>query len=236
MSGFILYFLGALAFGPKHAAPAAGPGGAPARRFDFAAYGRGFVDLMRTPGLFVLTISSSFRSMTQGTLLTFLPLYLTNELHYKVQWVGFAMASLQVAGFIASPIAGHLSDRVGQRQVLMSTMAMTAVVLIGVIFAAHSPYFVFGIAVLGFFLYAARPVLQAWLLDVTPKGMGGTTIGMLFGMQALGQAAGPIIGGVVADRFGLLAAFYVLAATIVIANLFVLAAPAPAVGKASAAP
>jgi predicted MFS family arabinose efflux permease len=64
-------------------------------------------------------------------------------------------------------------------------------------------------------------VIQAWLLETTPKNMGGSSIGVLFGAQALGGALGPWLGGAVADRYGLLATFYFLAITIVIANLFV---------------
>ena len=72
---------------------------------------------------------------------------------------------------------------------------------------------------LGFFLFAVRAVLQAWLLDATPPGMGGSAIGILFGAQAFGQAVGPICAGILADHFGLMGAFYFLAATIIIANL-----------------
>jgi MFS transporter, FSR family, fosmidomycin resistance protein len=81
------------------------------------------------------------------------------------------------------------------------------------------------IAVLGFFLYATRPVIQAWLLEMTPRSMGGSSIGVLFGAQAVGAAIGPYLAGVVADRHGLPATFYFLAGTIVIANLFVFWTP-----------
>src|SRR5439155_910612 len=77
----------------------------------------------------------------------------------------------------------------------------------------------------GLFLYATRPVIQAWLLEATPRNMGGSSIGVLFGAQAVGGALGPLLAGLVADRYGLLATFYFLAATIVIANLFVLWVP-----------
>ena len=79
---------------------------------------------------------------------------------------------------------------------------------------------------LGFFLFAVRAVLQAWLLDATPPGMGGSAIGMLFGTQALGAAMGPISAGIVADHYGIMAAFYFLAGTIIVANLMVFVTPA----------
>ena len=75
------------------------------------------------------------------------------------------------------------------------------------------------VAVLGFFLYAVRPVMQAWLLETTPRNMGGTSIGVLFGAQALGSSAAPLLAGIIADRFGLGATFYFLAGTIVVANM-----------------
>jgi len=40
---------------------------------------------------------------------------------------------------------------------------------------------------------------------VTPKNMGGSSIGVLFGAQSLGASVGPLVGGLIADRFGLVA-------------------------------
>lgn len=44
-------------------------------------------------------------------------------------------------------------------------------------------------------------------------------------MQSGAQAVAPILGGLVADRYGLMAAFYLLAATIILANVMVLWMP-----------
>jgi len=214
----IFVFLGTMQIGAKKAAPA---GGAQSLRDYF----RGLPELFSNRGLVVLATSSAFRSMTQNALLTFLPVYLAFELGYSPFWVGACMFALQAAGFAAAPVAGHLSDRMGRRRVMMTSMAMTAVVLLFMAFAGKSAAFVFFVTILGFFLYAIRPVLQAWLLETTPKNMGGTSIGVLFGAQALGSSVGPVLGGVVADRFGLSAAFTFLAVTIVIANLFIFFMP-----------
>src|SRR5260221_9813606 len=163
--------------------------------------------------------------MTQNALLPFLPVYLAYEMGFNPFWVGLGMFALQAAGFAATPIAGHLSDRMGRRGIMMTSMAMTAVVLVFMALAGKSHAFIFFVAVLGFFLYAIRPVLQAWLLESTPKNMGGTSIGVLFGAQALGSSVGPLLRGLVADSYGLTATFAFLAGTIVAAHLFILFMP-----------
>ena len=188
-------------------------------------YFRGVPDLFRNRELILLSTSSAFRSLTQNSLLTFLPVFLAYELGYSPFLVGACMFALQTAGFAASPVAGHLSDRMGRKRIMMTSMAMTAVVLVFMALAGKSLAFVFFVAILGFFLYAIRPVMQAWLLESTPKNMGGTSIGVLFGAQAAGSSIGPLLGGLVADRYGLTATFHFLALTIVIANLFIFFMP-----------
>jgi MFS family permease len=173
----------------------------------------------------MLSLGSGVRAMTAMTLLTFLPVFLSTDLGYSPAVVGGALFALQAAGFAAAPVAGYLSDRVGRRSIIMSSMLMSGVVLLSMAFAGHSPLFVLLVAFLGFFLFAIRAVLQAWLLDATPSHMGGTSIGILFGAQAAGAAVGPLVGGVLADHYGILATFYFLAATIVVANMFIFFTP-----------
>lgn len=212
VAALLFVFLGSMRLGSrKHEA----------QTQSFGAYLAGLKDLFGSRSLVLLSTGSAFRTMTQSALLTFLPVYLANQMGYSPFWVGACLFALQAAGFAASPLAGHLSDRMGRKQILMGAMLGTGVVLAAMALAGGSPFFVALVAVLGFFLYATRPVIQAWMLDATPKNMAGSSIGVLFGAQALGGAIGPLLGGMVADRFGLLATFYFLAITIVIANLFV---------------
>lgn len=213
VAALLFVFLGSMRLGSRKAG---------AETQSFGAYLAGLKDLLRSRSLVLLSTGSAFRTMTQSALLTFLPVYLANEMGYSPFWVGACLFALQAAGFAASPVAGHLSDRMGRKQILMTSMGASALVLAAMGLSGGSPLFVALVAVLGFFLYATRPVIQAWMLEATPKNMGGSSIGVLFGAQAVGGALGPLLGGMVADRFGLLAAFYFLAATIVIANLFVI--------------
>jgi len=220
MAVVILYCLGRMQITPRSAAA----GAEPAKR-SLRDVLRDFRLLLGNRTLVFICASSVFRSMTHGGLMTFLPIYLARELNYSPLLIGAAMAALQTAGFIAAPISGHLSDKVGRRQIIMSSMAVTAVIIAFMILDGRSAAFVFFIAFLGFFFFSIRAVLQAWLLDATPANMGGSSIGMLFAIQALGSSIGPLVCGVIADRYGLLATFYFLVATVIVANFFIFFTP-----------
>src|SRR5580704_1277036 len=223
MACAILVLIGGIDFG----AETLGPRGGRDKATGWAARLRDLRELLKNRTLVMISAGSAFRSTTQSALLTFLPLYLAREMGYSPKWVGACMFALQAAGFAMTPIAGYFSDRLGRRRIIVSSMAMTMVVLLGMAFAGQSSAFVILVAFLGFFLFSVRSVLQAWLLDATPANRGGTSIGILFGSQALGAALGPISGGILADHYGLNVVFYFLAGTIVVANLFVFFTPTP---------
>jgi MFS transporter, FSR family, fosmidomycin resistance protein len=223
MSALILIYLGRMQEGSQ---PATARTSEPAERMSKGEMLRAIRQLLGNRTVVMLSAGSACRTMTQSALLTFLPVFLAGDMGYSPFWVGGWMLTLQAAGFAAAPIAGHLSDKMGRRRIIMTSMAMSGVVLLFMAVAGRSPAFVLFIAFLGFFLFAVRAVLQAWLLDATPPNMGGTSIGILFGTQAVGSAIGPFVGGILADHFGLMATFYFLAVSIVVANMFIFFTPA----------
>jgi MFS family permease len=143
---------------------------------------------------------------------------------------------LQIMGFIASPVGGYLSDRMGRKKIVMASFGMTAVVVIAMALAGRTPAFIFVVAILGFFLYATRAVIQAWTIEETPRHLAGTGIGLVFTLQGLGAAISPTIFGLIADNYDIFTAFYFLAATIIVANCLIVFMPDGAARPATPAP
>ena len=163
--------------------------------------------------------------MTQTGLLTFLPVYLAYELEYSPLLIGACMTLMQVAGFVAGPVGGHLSDKMGRGRVISATMTLSAAVIAGMALAGKSVVFIVFIALIGFFLYAMRPVLQAWAVESTPKHLAGTGVGLQFGIQAIGASIAPAIFGIIADATDIYTGFYFLAGTILCANALIFFIP-----------
>jgi fucose permease len=90
------------------------------------------------------------------------------------------------------------------------------------VFAGKSMAFIVFVALVGFFLYAMRPVMQAWAFENTPKRLAATGVGLQFTILAIGGSIAPAAFGVIADTWTIYAAFYCLAATIIMANVLVL--------------
>ena len=107
----------------------------------------------------------------------------------------------------------------------MASMTLTGIMLVGMVVAGNSPLFVVFIALIGFFLYAMRAVLQAWAIESAPKNLAGSTVGLQFGITSLGAAVSPVLFGLIADATNVHTGFYFLAAMIIGANLLVFFIP-----------
>jgi MFS family permease len=192
---------------------------------DLATYYVGLLRIIKDKAVLGLSMMAGFRSMAQSGLKLFLPFYIVDVLGLPYAYAGFALTALLVGGLVASPIAGAYADRIGRRQVLMMGLGASTVVIIGLTFVENGTVYVVGISLLGFTMFAVRPVIQGWMMDLVPRTMAGSAISLMFSIQAFKSAITPVIGGLIADRYGLQAVFYFLAAVLLLANAVVFFLP-----------
>ncbi len=191
----------------------------------FGEYFRGIRQLVADRAVIALCVMSGFRNMTINGLYVFLPLYLADVLEFSPIMMGATMTVLQLGAVIGTPIAGVASDRMSRRTIMIAVLTISTAALIAMIFVESNVLFVASVAAVGFLLFSIRPVIQSWMMDLTPPGVGGSAMSLLFGTQSAFSATAPIIGGLIADKWGLHPVFFMLAGTILIANLLVFALP-----------
>jgi MFS family permease len=195
------------------------------RRPNTKQYWSGLARLMRSRAQWSFFLMAGCRTLTQTGLLAFLPLYLAHDMGMSPFAMGLAMMALQLGGMIATPFAGILSDRIGRRPVVLAGMVSTTIVVVALTFIRDPMIYVACVSVLGFFMYATRPVIQSWQMDRSPPELLASMTGAMFMVQAVMSGTAPIIGGMLADRYGLIAVFYFLAASVLLANLLCLTIP-----------
>ena len=202
-----------------------GQNGEKKRGLSLAEYFEGIAILLRDRGVVGLALMAGVRSMAQSGLLLFIPLYLANVLKVGPTLVGIGIAAMQFGGMIAGPIAGTWSDRVGRRPVVLAGLSGSTIVIAALTLAGNEVLFIAGISLLGFMLFAVRPVVHSWMMDLTPPAMAGSATSVMFGSQSLLSGAAPLAGGLIADTWGLAVVFYALAGTMLVANVMVYLLP-----------
>jgi MFS family permease len=195
-------------------------------------YFKGVTALARDRAVIGLCAMAGFRSMSQSGLLVFLPLYLADVLKVSPVVLGLALMSMQIGGMIAGPVAGVLSDRMGRQPVTLVCLTASTLIIAGLTLVDGIWLFVGVVSLLGLALFAVRPVIHSWALDLAPESMSGSVVSLLFGTQSALSALVPIVGGLIADQWGLAAVFYVLAGTLFIANVIVYFLPDVSTAKA----
>lgn len=199
-------------------APAASHG-AGGSSLDLKQYIAGLAEVARDKAVLGLCLMSAFRSTTQSGLMVFLPLYLAHDMGASPLVMGVSLAALQVGGLIATPLAGRLSDRIGRRRVVLAGLGASTIAIAVLTTLGNEISFIAGVSVLGFVLYAVRPVVHSWMMDLTPANLGGSATSLMFGAQTGLSILAPVVGGVLADSYGLVSTFYALAVTMLVTNL-----------------
>lgn len=192
---------------------------------DLASYFSGMIEMVKQRAVLTLCLMAGFRTMTQNGILIFLPMYLADIMGFEGIMLGLVMTGMQAGGIISGPIAGTWSDKIGRRPIVLGGLMASSLVIVGLTLIHSESLFVAGVALLGFVLYAVRPVVHSWMMDLTPPGMNGSATSLMFGAQGAFKMGLPVLGGLIADIWGLPAVFYLLAATMVMANVVALTLP-----------
>jgi len=139
-------------------------------------------------------------SIVLMTILTLLPVY-AKGLGIEVFSIGVLMMMLWVARITSFLNAGRISDKIGRKLVLTPSLAGLAT---GSFLLAVSETWwtlVLAVIVIGLSLGALFPVSIALISDYVPSSQRGVAMGMFETASAIGQTIGPVVGGVLAERF-----------------------------------
>ena len=178
----------------------------------------GLTALLKNRSILGLSLMAALRTSALFVIFFALPLYLVNDIGLSEQAQGYAMAMMQVGGFVTGPLAGTWSDRIGRRPIVMGGLTIITILIVLITMIKNETIFVAGITVLGFAIYAIRPVTQAWMMDLAPQEHGASAVSVMFAMQSAWTPILVFASGLIADNFGLKYVFYLVALSMLAAN------------------
>ncbi len=154
-----------------------------------------------------LTVFSS--NLGSGIIAPLLPLY-AEKLGANGIWLGIIFSGVSIASAIFMPFTGRFSDRRGRKLILCIGLFALTFTSFGYVWANS----IAGLIIVRFLQGAASamvlPIAQAYIGDITPEGEEGKWMGIFNATLITGFGFGPLLGGVVADHFGMNTAFYTM--------------------------
>ena len=193
-------------------------------------------EAIRTPAFWLISFGHGSALLVVSAVIVHIIVHLTESLGYSLGTAALVftlMTAVQVFGII---LGGFLGDRFDKRLIAAACMVMHAV---GLLLVAYATVFamVIAFAVLHGLAWGMRgPLMQAMRADYFGRSSFGVIMGFSTMIIMIGQIAGPLIAGVLADATGgYKAGFTVLAVFAGLASGFFLFARRPVLPRRPAA-
>ena len=157
--------------------------------------------------IFVTLFFSIFATITGvGIVVPLLPVFAHN-LGASGLYIGLIFGVFSLSRVFFLPYFGRLSDRKGRKPLIVPGLAAYTLVSLAFLVSGSVNALITIRLIQGIASAMLLPVIQAYVGDITPEGREGFIMG-LFNMSVFfGLSLGPVLGGVINDRFSLDAAF-----------------------------
>lgn len=140
-----------------------------------------------------------------GILFGFLPVYV-NSLGYDQLRTGLLIAAAALAYVLVQPLAGRLADRLGGVRVIRVGMILSALAILAAPFTTGA--LLVGVAIIGGIgVGTVWTNSDAMVSQLAAQGRIAASLGAAGSFKELGDMLGPLLIGVLAQTFGLRAAF-----------------------------
>ncbi|MEE3000122.1 MAG: MFS transporter [Pseudomonadota bacterium] len=170
--------------------------------------------------LSLLTVAPTFMIINQGILATFLPLYLGSKFGASTAVIGIIISTRVIAGSMTAFYMGKLTYYYKEERLL----TLTIIILTGSIgfipFVPSAWFMVLPVLFIGFAMGIGFPAFQSLLIAEAPREIRAGIMSANGMTNRLGQAGGPLLGGLLYTLGGFNAVFYGAALFLIIMMIF----------------
>ena len=168
----------------------------------------------------VLSVAIFSAVLGSGLIVPLLPLYAQGMGATGIQ-LGMVIAGYAVANSVLTPVMGRLSDRRDRKIFLTIGLFLYAVISLGFVGAANVSQLILVRVIQGVAGAMIIPIAMTYIGELSPEGEEGKWMGYANAAFFSGFGIGPLLGGMLAERFGINASFYAMGSLCLFAFLVI---------------
>ena len=126
-----------------------------------------------------------------------------------VEALGVSAMAYALTSTFAAPFVGMLADRYGRRPIILFSLAGYILAFSGYLFATSTWMLILLRGLAGVFTAGLLPAMMSIVGDLAPENRRARWIGIVNGGAAAGWIIGPVLGGLLYDRYGYVVPFVV---------------------------
>ena len=189
------------------------------------SYLHSFAGLLLNGKLLLVFLITGGYAAAQNSVITFLPVYIREDLGRSSLVLGSYLTMAQVMGIGSQPLMGYLSDRVGRGAVLFPSLLGMGLCFLGLYLVPPGLPFILVLAAMGAIVFSILAQLLVAASDVVATEVQGTSVSLVFGAWAVFAGISPLVAGLIADAVGVRQVFLFASAIAVATSFFALVTP-----------
>jgi multidrug resistance protein len=144
--------------------------------------------------LILVALAGTIVVMGLGFIIPLFPIYISQKGASNFE-LGLIVSGFTISQFLVQPFFGGLSDRWGRKPFMVGGMACYGLVAFLYVFASDLLQIFLVRLLHGVGAGMVWPALSAFIVDQSPEERRGETMSLLSGVEMLGFAVGPLLGG-----------------------------------------
>ena len=174
---------------------------------------QGIREVMAERRILVASIAHAFYFAINGTLNAFLPLFAQDRIGLDAVQIGWLFGLQTVTTLAIRPLIGAASDRLGRRGAIALGLAGCAASVLGHLACdVRSPELYAAVLMYAVSVAVTTAATSAYITDVAPKARFGAAHGVFGTIYDIGDAGGPLVGGLLVQAWGYTPTFQLMAA------------------------
>ena len=168
----------------------------------------------------ILSLAIFSSLLGSGIIVPLFPLYV-ESMGATATSLGIIFAGFSISRALVMPFAGRLSDRRGRKLILGIGLFAYALTSFAYVWADSVASLTIIRALQGISAGMILPIAQAYVGDISPEGEEGKWMGYFNAAFTIGFGVGPLMGGTIAEHFGMNFAFFTMGGLNMLAFLMV---------------